>query len=267
MPPSQDDKDIDGPVVITTGLKKAYFAINPYYKPLISEVLIPEGLIKSRIEKLAYQIAAFYGNRPYTILVLMKGGYKVFNALNEYLEKIYESGLYYNSVKCEFVRMSSYSGVQSFGEVEVIGLDLLELQGKEILVVDVICEMGLSTSILLDKLQLKQTKSVKLFSLLIKENRTKFNFKVDYIGFQIPPKFVVGFGLDYNENFRDISHIVVLSDSGLDKYKKKKSIFAEKKSTSLILDSFNELDMSPQKHPPSLPSLDEESDEIGQNKE
>jgi len=65
-----------------------------------------------------------------------------------------------------------------------------------------------------------------MFSLLIKENKTKFDFNIDWIGFQIPNRFVVGFGLDYNENFRDINHIVTLSDTGLDRFKKKKSIFA-----------------------------------------
>jgi len=74
----------------------------------------------------------------------MKGGYKLFYTLNGFLEKIYESGVYFNSVKCEFVRLSSFSGVQSDGDVEVIGLDLLNLKDKEILVVDIICEMGIS---------------------------------------------------------------------------------------------------------------------------
>jgi len=228
-----------------------FFAINSFYKPFVQEVLIPEGLISSRIEKIAHMIAGYYGSRPYTIIVVMKGGYKVFNKLNAYLEKIYESGLYYNSVKCEFVRMSSYSGVQSTGDVEVVGLDLLDLKNKEVLVVDVICETGLSTAILLDKLADKSPKSVKLFCLLIKENRTKFDFNIDYIGFQVPPRFLVGYGLDYNDNFRDINHIVALNDNGLDKFKKKKSIFAQKNSfgqeqstTSLILDSSLDFDSS-----------------------
>jgi len=242
-----DEKDTDGPVVVTSGNKKAYFSINPFYKPFVAEVLIPEGLIASRIEKLASQVADFYGNKPYTILVVIKGGYKVFHKLNEYLEKIYESGLHYNSVKCEFIRLSSYSGVQSEGDVDVVGLDLLDLKDKDVLIVDVICDSGLSQSILFEKLQVQAPKSVKLLTLLIKEHRTKFKFNIDFIGFQIPSRFVVGYGLDYNENFRDINHIVVLNDSGLDKYKKKKSIFSSSNSKqgkpgsgSLVLDLENE---------------------------
>jgi len=177
---------------------------------------------------------------------MMKGGYKLFNCLNGYLERIYESGVYYNSVKCEFLRLSSFSGVQSEGEVEVIGLDVLDLKNKEILVVDIICEIGIATGILLEKLASKEPKSVKIFALLIKEMRTKFEFTVDWIGFQIPNRFVVGYGLDYNENFRDINHIVTLNDTGLDKFKKKKSIFArggkDGGTKSMILESLSEID-------------------------
>jgi len=65
----------------------------------------------------------------------------------------------------------------------VVGLDLLDLKNKDILVVDIICEIGIATTILLEKLAAKEPKSVKIFALLIKENRTKFDFNIDFVGF------------------------------------------------------------------------------------
>mmetsp|Transcript_12718 Transcript_12718/g.10874 ORF Transcript_12718/g.10874 Transcript_12718/m.10874 type:complete len:156 (+) Transcript_12718:64-531(+) len=140
------------PVIVTESYKKAAFTISPYYKPYISEVIVPEGFINSRIEKLAHSIANYYQDRPYTIVAVMNASYKVFGKLNEYLEKIYQAGTYKNALKVEFVRLTSYTGIKNSEDVEVLGLDLINVKDREILVVENIVETGLSLGILLDKL-------------------------------------------------------------------------------------------------------------------
>eukprot|EP00331_Platyophrya_macrostoma_P020930 CAMPEP_0176464018 /NCGR_PEP_ID=MMETSP0127-20121128/36256_1 /TAXON_ID=938130 /ORGANISM="Platyophrya macrostoma, Strain WH" /LENGTH=236 /DNA_ID=CAMNT_0017856333 /DNA_START=44 /DNA_END=754 /DNA_ORIENTATION=+ len=223
----EKQKTIDNyPITITETLKKQSFTISPYHRPYIQDVVVPEGLIKSRIERLTTDIANYYENKPFTIIVIMKQGYKVFNLISDYLEKIYEKGVHNNTVRVEFVRLSSFVGVQEANDIEVVGLDLIDVKGKDLLVVEAIVETGLSLSTLLKQLMDKGAKSTKVFSLVIKENRTQFDFPIDFLGFVIPAKFVVGFGLDYNDNFRDLNHICSLNDNGIDSFKKKKSHFS-----------------------------------------
>jgi len=225
--PTETQKSLDtNAVTITECLKKQSVAIPPFHRAYIQDVVVTGGLIKSRVEKLAADIANFYENRPFTIIVVMKQGYKVFNLLSDYLEKIYEKGVYNNTFRVEFVRLATYFGVQDAGDIEVVGLDLIDVKGKDLLIVEAIIETGLSLSKLLTELKEKGAKSTKVFSLVIKENRTQFDFPIDHLGFVIPNKFVVGYGLDYNDNFRDINHIVSLNDNGIETFKKKKSHFS-----------------------------------------
>mmetsp|Transcript_33248 Transcript_33248/g.38714 ORF Transcript_33248/g.38714 Transcript_33248/m.38714 type:complete len:237 (+) Transcript_33248:33-743(+) len=224
---TQKTVDSNNPIVISSTYKKQSFTISSFNKPYVQDIVIPEGLIKARVERLAADVAAYYENKPYTILVVMKQGYKVFNLLNEYLEKIYEKGVYNNTVRVEFIRLAT-SLLGESGEIEIVGLDLLDIKGKDLLIVEAIVETGLSLQSLLDGLKEKGAKSAKVLSLIIKENRTQFeNYSIDFLGFIIPAKFVVGFGLDYNDNFRDINHIVSLTDTAIENFKKKKSNFSK----------------------------------------
>jgi hypoxanthine phosphoribosyltransferase len=115
-------------------------------------------------------------------------------------------------VVCEFLGMSSYGNhTESTGEVKVT-LDLNEpLIGKNVVIVEDIVDSGLTLSYVLEYLKLKKPASIQTAVLLFKPSALKVkNLKLDFIGFEIPNKFVVGYGLDYAEKFRGLPYIGVL---------------------------------------------------------
>ncbi|KAK7483905.1 hypothetical protein BaRGS_00024789, partial [Batillaria attramentaria] len=108
---------------------------------------------------------------------------------------------------------------QSTGSIEVIGGDNLEsLKGKNVLVVEDIIDTGKTMQQLLSLLKAVHPKSVKVASLLVKRTSKSTGYRPDYIGFEIPDQFVVGYALDYNEYFRDLNHIGVINENGKKKY-------------------------------------------------
>jgi len=168
---------------------------------------------------MASEVTAYYENRPYVVLVVLKGAFVTSSDLFAYLQEAYSKGSYVNCVLPEFVRLKSYSDENTTGKVQAIGLDCLDLKGKEVLVVEDIVDTGVTMRFLLGALKEKEVKDVKLFSLLLKEGKVSFEFNVDFVGFVIPNKFVVGYGLDYNEYFRDLKHICILNSDGKKKFK------------------------------------------------
>jgi len=195
------------------------YAISPYYEPYIEGIIDPNDLVKSRIEQISNEIMDFYQERPYVVICVLKGSIMVFTELIQKLSESYHVGKYKNHVQYEFVKLSSYYGDQSSGVVSIQGLDGIELTGKELLVVEDIVDTGLSMVKFFAALKDSKPKSVKLFSLLLKENRTKFPFIVDYVGFVVPDTFIVGWGLDYNQNFRDVLHICAINQKGIDQFR------------------------------------------------
>ncbi|CDQ83352.1 unnamed protein product [Oncorhynchus mykiss] len=109
---------------------------------------------------------------------------------------------------------------QSTGEIKVIGGDdLSTLTGKNVLIVEDIIDTGKTMKTLLQLLKQYNPKMVKVASLLVKRTPRSVGYTPDFIGFEVPDKFVVGYALDYNEYFRDLNHICVISETGKEKYK------------------------------------------------
>jgi hypoxanthine phosphoribosyltransferase len=110
-------------------------------------------------------------------------------------------------------------GDQSSGKVAVVGGDdLEELRGKNVLVVEDIIDTGRTMRKLLATLADHEPKKVRVVSLLVKRTLSSTGYRPDYIGFEIPNKFIVGYALDYNEYFRDLTHVCVISDNAKQKY-------------------------------------------------
>jgi len=193
-------------------------AVPPFYENNLECVVIPNGTLLSRIENIASEIANFYQERPYVVIVVLKGAFVVAKDLFNALQDIYVKGSYLNGVLFEYIRLKSYADENSTGKVEAVGLDMLDLADKEVLIVEDIVDTGVTMKYLLENVYKKNPKSVKIFSLLLKESRLKFEFPIDFIGFVIPDKFVVGYGLDYNEYFRDLKHICILNQEGKQKF-------------------------------------------------
>ena len=170
-----------------------------YYEP---KVYIPEADIKVRVRELAEKINEEFGNQEVTVICTLKGSIIFFADLIRHLRM---------PVVCEFLGMSSYGNhTTSTGEVKVT-LDLNEpLIGKNVIIVEDIVDSGLTLSYMLDYLKVRKPAVVKSAALLFKPDALKTSLSIDYVGFQIPNKFVVGYGLDYAEKFRGLPYIGVI---------------------------------------------------------
>lgn len=163
------------------------------------KVLLDEETINKRIEELAKQIEKEYRGKEIIFVSILKGS--VFFAV-DLARKIKWN------VKMEFMRVSSYnSGTDSSGEIK-LKLDLKDsIQGKDVIIVEDIIDSGRTLSYLIEYLKMKKPNSIKLCTLLDKVDRREVNVNVDYTGFKIPNKFVVGYGLDYDEKYRNLSYV------------------------------------------------------------
>jgi hypoxanthine phosphoribosyltransferase len=113
-------------------------------------------------------------------------------------------------ITCDFLRLSSYEGTESTGTVR-FDFDLTQpIAGKDVLIVEDIVDTGLTMSFLLKALEVRQPRSVKLCTLLHKPARTKRDVPIAYLGFTIPDRFVIGYGLDYEGKYRNLDHIAAL---------------------------------------------------------
>ena len=163
------------------------------------EVMISAEQIAERVRQLAAQISADYaGKRPLLVGVL-KGSWIFLADLVRQLTI---------PVRCDFVRVSSYGmGTETSGEPKLL-LDVVEpVAGADVLVVDDILDTGISVAWLLDHLRKKNPASLRMCVLLDKSERRRVPVPGDYVGFQIPDRFVVGYGLDCGEQFRELPYV------------------------------------------------------------
>ncbi|KAF1769674.1 hypothetical protein GCK72_001491 [Caenorhabditis remanei] len=194
------------------------FDIPLCYQGDLSGVVIPEGLVRDRVRRLAKDINAEIGNKPIALLCVLKGSYKFFTALVEELTNARSACT--EPMTVDFIRVKSYEDQSSTGQIQIMGLSNLdELKGKSVLVVDDISDTGRTLAKLLTTL--KETGVEKTWTALLLSKRVKRFVDVpeDFVAFEIPDKFIVGYGLDYNQKFRDLGHICVMSPSGIEKYK------------------------------------------------
>ena len=163
---------------------------------------LSEQTIQQRVAELAEQINADYkGKRPLFVAIL-NGSFMFASDLFKHL-----------NIEAElcFIKLASYKGMKSSGSVVTsIGLDD-DLFGKDVIIVEDIVDTGKTLHNFLPKLMHQQPKSLKIAALLHKPEATEFSLTLDYIGFDIPNKFVVGYGLDYDglgRNFKEIYQLV-----------------------------------------------------------
>lgn len=169
----------------------------------IEQVLITEEQIKEKIKELGEKISNDYRNCDNLLLVGVLKGAVVFMA-----DLIRNIDI---PLDIDFMAVSSYgSSTESSGVVRILK-DLDDpIEGKDLLVVEDIIDSGLTLSYMCDILKSRKPKSLKICALLDKPSRRKIDLKVDYLGFEIPDYFVVGYGLDYAEKYRNLPDICVL---------------------------------------------------------
>jgi hypoxanthine phosphoribosyltransferase len=168
----------------------------------IDEVLIPEDRIAAKISELADRISADYADRELLLVGVLKGAAILMSDLARALSR---------PVTMEFMAVSSYGSASSSSGIVRILKDLdRDISGQHVLVVEDIVDSGLTLSWLLRNLQARQPASLEVMALLRKPDAVKVEVPVRYLGFDIPNEFVVGYGLDYAERYRDLPYIARL---------------------------------------------------------
>jgi len=168
----------------------------------VESVLLSAEELAKRIEEIGAQITADYAGKEILMIGVLRGAV-IFMADLARAIKV--------PVAIDFMAVSSYgAGVSSSGVVRILK-DLDEnVEGKHILVVEDIIDSGLTLNYLLDNLKSRHPASIKLCTLLNKPERRKVNVKIDYNGFNVPDYFVIGYGLDYAEKYRNLPFIGIL---------------------------------------------------------
>lgn len=168
------------------------------------EQFIDEAKIEQRVAELAHAIEQDYKNKDLLIISVLKGAF-IFTA-----DLVRRLGF---QPEIAFTRLSSYEGTQTTGNVETLMGITAELKGRHVLIVEDIIDTGTSMHHFLPQVLAMEPASVRIASLLTKPDALKHkDVIVDYAGFEIPEKFVVGFGLDYDEAGRNLSAIYQLSE-------------------------------------------------------
>ena len=163
---------------------------------------ITTDAIKNRISELAAEIRSHAPGESLHLICVLKGGVMFLADLVRAME---------GAVSMDFMALSSYgSGTTSSGEVRVIKDLDYGLEGRNVIIIEDIVDTGLTLHYLQEILRARNPKSLKTACLLSKPSRRKIDVKVDYIGFTIEDRFVVGYGLDYAEQYRNLPYIGVL---------------------------------------------------------
>ena len=162
------------------------------------KVLIDEEKLQARIKEMAEQIKKEYEGKVLTFICILKGSIFFTADLAKRID---------GDVRIDFVRVSSYDGENSTGEIKM-KLDLKDsIQGKDVIIIEDIIDTGRTLKYLKEYLKLKKPNSLKVCTLLDKKERRVCEMEADYVGFAIPDKFVIGYGMDYDEKYRNLPYI------------------------------------------------------------
>ncbi|XP_012672968.1 phosphoribosyltransferase domain-containing protein 1b [Clupea harengus] len=213
----------DGGIVIRDdwpGYGLDLFTYPERYSGDLECVYIPHGVIMDRTERLARNIMDDLGDHDIVVLCVLKGGFQFCADLLECIKALNRNSNKSLPMRVDFIRLKSYLNDQSTPDLHIVGgEDLSVLNGKNVLIVEAIVDTGKTMKALLSHVEAFKPKMIKVAGLLVKRVPNGSGCQPDYVGFEIPNRFVVGYALDYNEYFRDLNHICVISESGKQKYK------------------------------------------------
>jgi len=210
-----EKKNKQGPVIIPDEPRELDSSNCIYpeeYEGHFDSLLISRDEIMTVVQSLANQIKEDYkGYRPVMVCVL-KGANPFYQHLLDAMQDC-RQGFY-----TEFLRASSYEGTKSTGNVKIGGgIDLESLKGKHVILVEDIVDTGTTLSHLIPVLNEKaKPASIEVCSLLTKRIGKPQKCSAKYVGFSIPDHFIVGYGLDFNELYRDVNDIWIISQNGID---------------------------------------------------
>ena len=173
----------------------------------VTEVLIDEDRLRSRVVELGEEISADYVGRDLLLIGVLKGAVFFLADLMRHL-----------TVPCEidFMAISSYgASTDSSGVVRILKDLDINIEGRHVLVVEDIIDSGLTLSYLMRNLESREPATLEICALLTKPDRREIEVPVRYVGFEIPNRFVIGYGLDFGERYRNLPYVAVLSDDAL----------------------------------------------------
>ena len=176
--------------------------MNDNMKEDVLRVLLSEDEIREKVRELGGKITADYKNSNLMLVTVLKGAVVFLADLMRQIDV---------PAEIDFMVVSSYgSGVKSSGVVKIVKDLDVPLAGKEILIVEDILDSGLTLSYIKELLESRGPRSIRIATLLDKPSRRKVDLQADYIGFSVPDEFVIGYGLDYDEKYRNLPYIGIL---------------------------------------------------------
>ncbi len=174
--------------------------------PELGKIVVTEDELRGRIEALGAQITADYRDRPPLLVGVLKGAFMFMSDLARAIDL---------PVEFDFMAVSSYGSTTKTSGVVRIVKDLdLDLSGRDVLVVEDIIDSGLTLNYLRRNLRARNPASLEVCALLLREGRQAEELDLRYVGFTIPPDFVVGYGLDLDQRYRNLPYVCVHTDPG-----------------------------------------------------
>ena len=170
-------------------------------------ILFSEEAISERVDALGREISLDYADRPPVLISALKGGVVFLADLHRRIEL---------PVRVDFMSISHYTeGAQASGVVRILKDLEANIEGRHVIVVEDIVDSGLTLSYLLRNLRARRTASVEVCALLTKPARRKADIVCRYVGFEIPNRFAIGYGLDYGERYRGLPYVAALDETKL----------------------------------------------------
>jgi hypoxanthine phosphoribosyltransferase len=174
---------------------------------VVGEILVDPEVLSARVAELGAEISADYEGRDLLLIGVLKGA--VF-FMADLMRKL--------TIPCEvdFMAISSYgASTDSSGVVRILKDLDINIEGRHVLVVEDIIDSGLTLSYLMRNLESREPATLEVCALLTKPDRREIDVPVRYVGFEIPNRFVIGYGLDFAERYRNLPYVAVLSDDAL----------------------------------------------------
>ncbi len=168
----------------------------------IGRILIGEEEIRKRVQELGEEISRDYEGKVPTLVSILKGGIIFLSDLVRSLTILHE---------IDFMSVSSYDGgTESSGVVRILADLSINIEGRDVIIVEDIVDTGLTLDYIRHILLARHPRSLRICTLLDKRARRRIEVPLDYVGFEIPDAFVIGYGLDYGEKYRNLPYIAIL---------------------------------------------------------
>lgn len=170
---------------------------------IIGKPLLTAERIQKRVSMLAEKISFDYRGKDIIAVGLLKGAFMFFSDLVRLIQV---------PVEVDFMIVSSYLRTESTGDIRIYSDLRTDIKGKDVLIIEDIVDTGMTLDALRERLIYREPSSLRICALLDKKEQREIEVPIDYVGFEIPNKFVVGYGLDYEDKYRNLPYISIFKE-------------------------------------------------------